>query len=233
MSEARPTPCPSHIRQRVRATSEPHPSCIRAASEPHPSHIRILSEVMGQERFLATRTRVQKRELQYQKPETVTLPALQKTFLDFFVRTCLGILHWKWRGFLVIFFWSPSPTKRTTKTPQKNRGKFGAKFGAKLGTKIRKIRGTFFLQLVSPKKVGTFSRPLTQKRPFPLDFYWCLNNSHWIENCICICVTNEWIQNQILYLFYGANQNTTCRGAPTTKDLIRKEFPICTWVCIY
>ena len=28
-------------------------------------------------------------------------------------------------------FWSPFPTKRITKTPQKIRGKFGAKFGAK------------------------------------------------------------------------------------------------------
>ena len=39
-----------------------------------------------------------------------------------------------------------SPTKQSTKTPQKIRGKFGAKFGAKFGTKIRKIQGTFVLQ---------------------------------------------------------------------------------------
>ena len=36
-----------------------------------------------------------------------------------------------------IFFWSPSPTKRSTKSPRKIRGKFGAKFGAKFGTKSK------------------------------------------------------------------------------------------------
>ena len=53
----------------------------------------------------------------------------------------------KWRGFWGNFFWSPSPTKRSAKSPRKIRGKFGAKFGAKLGTKYRKIRETFVLQL--------------------------------------------------------------------------------------
>ena len=53
----------------------------------------------------------------------------------------------KWRGFLVNFFWSPFPTKRSTKSPRKIRGKVGAKFEAKLGTKIRKIREIFVLQL--------------------------------------------------------------------------------------
>ena len=37
------------------------------------------------------------------------------------------------------FFWSPFPTKRSTKNPQTIRGKFGAKFGAKSGTKSRKF----------------------------------------------------------------------------------------------
>ena len=41
------------------------------------------------------------------------------------------------------FFWSPSPTKRSTKTPQTIRGKIGAKFRMK----IRKIRETFVLRL--------------------------------------------------------------------------------------
>ena len=53
----------------------------------------------------------------------------------------------KRRGFLVNFFWSPFPTKGSTKTPRIILGKFGAKSGAKFGTKIRKIRGTFVLQL--------------------------------------------------------------------------------------
>ena len=54
------------------------------------------------------------------------------------------------------YFWSPFPTKRSTKTPQKNRGIFGAKFGAKLGTEIRKIWGTFVLQLLWPNKMTDF-----------------------------------------------------------------------------
>ena len=82
----------------------------------------------------------------------VTLPALQKTFVDFFSGFAWGFCIEKCRGFLVNFFWSPFPTKRSTKTPQKIRGKFGVKFGAKFGTKIRKIRETFVLRLFWPKK---------------------------------------------------------------------------------
>ena len=48
------------------------------------------------------------------------------------------------------FFWSPSPTKWSTKTPQKIRGKFGAK----LGTKNQKLRETFVLQLFWPNKIS-------------------------------------------------------------------------------
>ena len=87
----------------------------------------------------------------------------------------LFVLAWefcieKWRGFLVNFFWSPFPTKRSTKTPRKIRlkfgktprkirGKFGAKFVVKFGTKIRKLRGTFVLQLFWPKKTPPCSYP--------------------------------------------------------------------------
>ena len=79
--------------------------------------------------------------------EIVTLPALQKHFVNF-----LFVFGWefcieKWRGFSENFFGSPFPTKRSTKNPRKIRGKFGAKFRAKFGTKIRKIRGTFVLRL--------------------------------------------------------------------------------------
>ena len=54
------------------------------------------------------------------------------------------------------FFWSPLPTKRSTKNPQKFRGKFGAKFGAKFGTRFRKIRGTFVLRLFWPNERPSF-----------------------------------------------------------------------------
>ena len=81
--------------------------------------------------------------------EKVTLPAAcsPEEFCEYFFRVCLGILHWKMAGIFGEFFWSPSPTKRSTKSPWKIRWKFGAKFGAKFGTKIRKIRETFVLQL--------------------------------------------------------------------------------------
>ena len=86
-------------------------------------------------------------EPRFPQPQFITLPALQKGF----VNIC-SVFAWefcieKWRGFLVNFFWSPFPTKRSTKNPRKIRGKFGAKFGAKFGTKFLKIRGTFGLQL--------------------------------------------------------------------------------------
>ena len=80
----------------------------------------------------------------------VTRPALQKNFVNIFFVFAWEFYIEKWREFLVNFFWSPSPTKRSTKSPRKNRGKFGAKFGAKFGTKIRKIRETFVLQLFWP-----------------------------------------------------------------------------------
>ena len=67
-------------------------------------------------------------------------------FCEYFVSCLPGCIE-KWRGFLVNCFCSPSPTKRSTRTPRKIREKFGAKFGAKFGMKIRKIRETFVLQL--------------------------------------------------------------------------------------
>ena len=66
----------------------------------------------------------------------LTLPPLQKHFVNIFFVFAWEVYTGKWRGFLVNFFWSPYPTKRSTKTPQKIRGKFGEKFGAKSGTKI-------------------------------------------------------------------------------------------------
>ena len=42
---------------------------------------------------------------------SVTLPALQKTFVDLCFTFAWGFGVEKWRGFLVIFFWSPFLTK--------------------------------------------------------------------------------------------------------------------------
>ena len=77
----------------------------------------------------------------------VTLPPLQKNSVNIFFVFAWEFYIGKWRGFLVNFFWSPYPTKRSTKSPRKIRGKFGEKFRAKSGTKIWKIRGTFVLRL--------------------------------------------------------------------------------------
>ena len=45
----------------------------------------------------------------------------------------------KWRGFLVIFFWSPFPTKRGTKTPQKIRENSEQISGKNSGQKLEKF----------------------------------------------------------------------------------------------
>ena len=76
-----------------------------------------------------------------------TLPALQKSFVNTFFVFAWEFCIEKWRGFLVNFFCSPSPMKRSRKNPGKIRERFGAKFGAKFGTNIQKNRGTFVLQL--------------------------------------------------------------------------------------
>ena len=78
-------------------------------------------------------------------PLFVSLPALQKNFVNIFFAFAWEFCIEKRWGVLVNFFWSLSPTKRSTKSPQKIRGRFGGKFGAKFGTKIRKIRETFVL----------------------------------------------------------------------------------------
>ena len=77
-------------------------------------------------------------------PQKITLPAFKEDIVNIFFVFAWEFCIEKWRGFLVNFFWSPSPTKRSTKSPQKTRGKFGAKFGSKFGMKIRE---TFILQL--------------------------------------------------------------------------------------
>ena len=86
----------------------------------------------------------------------------------------------KCRGFLVNFFWSPSPTKRSTKNPRKIRGELGAKFGANFGMKTRKIREeTFVLQLSWPKSLS-----LGQTRGRP--------KGNWTKEVMFICLFLAW-----------------------------------------
>ena len=92
-----------------------------------------------------------------------TLPAPQKDFVNIFLVFAWEFCIEKWRGFLVNFFWSQFPTKRSTKTPRKIRGKFGAKSEIKFGTKIWKIRGTFVLQLFWPNILWIFCGPVYQE----------------------------------------------------------------------
>ena len=115
---------------------------------------------------------LEKQGTSLQNEENLTLHALQKTFVDFFFEVDWGFCIEKWRGFLVNFFWSPSPTKRSTKTPGKLRGKFGAKFG----TKIRKIRGTFVLQLFWPKAIPPTKK--TRRRRSGLSSFAIANRKH-------------------------------------------------------
>ena len=69
----------------------------------------------------------------------ITLPALQKNFVNSFFVFAWEFCIEKWRGFLVNFFWSLSPTKRSTKSPRKIRGKFGANSGGNSGRKFEKF----------------------------------------------------------------------------------------------
>ena len=97
--------------------------------------------------YIQTELQTVKEHCTIKRSQIVTLPSLQKTFVNFLFKLAWEFCIENCGGFLVNFFWSPFPTKRSTKTHQKIRGKIGAKFGAKFGTKIRKIRGTFVLQL--------------------------------------------------------------------------------------
>ena len=62
----------------------------------------------------------------------VTLPALQKHFVNLFFVFAWEFCIEKRRGFLVNFFWSPFPTKRSAKTPRKNSGKIRSKIRGKI-----------------------------------------------------------------------------------------------------
>ena len=57
------------------------------------------------------------------------------------------------------FLWSPFPTKRSTRTPQKIRGKFGEKFGAKSGAKFEKF-GELSICDISDLTIQATKRPL-------------------------------------------------------------------------
>ena len=73
-------------------------------------------------------------------------------FCEFFFVFAWEFCIEKWREFLVNCFWSPSPTKRSTKSPRKIRGKFGAKFG---GPKVEKFGKHSFCNFSDLRKLAT------------------------------------------------------------------------------
>ena len=73
------------------------------------------------------------------KCEKVTLPALQKIFVNMFFVFAWEFCIEKWRGFLVNFFWSPFPTKRSTKNPRKFGGNSEQNSGQNSGQKFEKF----------------------------------------------------------------------------------------------
>ena len=132
-----------------------HPRLLRAWPNLHGppmSNPSVLLENKSQSGRESGKTKKQMTTVYENALRIVTLPALQKNFVHIFYVFAWEFCIEKWRGFLVNFFWSPSPTKWSTKSPRKIRGKFGAKFGAKFGTKIRIIREIFVLPLFWPKE---------------------------------------------------------------------------------
>ena len=67
------------------------------------------------------------------------LPALQKNFVNIFFVFAWEFWIEKWRGFLVKFFWSPSPTKQSTKNPRKIRENSEQNSGQNSGRKFEKF----------------------------------------------------------------------------------------------
>ena len=153
-----------------------------------------------------------------------TLPALQKNFLNIFFVFAWEFCIEKWRGFLVIILWSPSPTKRSTKSPRKIRGKFGAEFGAKFGTKIRKIQETFVLRLFWPNsfclsgvsRVGGLGECLELS-----EYYYDWRENPWRLEMVCHTFSFFWIQvisavTQMLHPLTRRSKRSSewrCRGA--------------------
>ena len=86
----------------------------------------------------------------------VTLPALHKNFVNIFFVFAWEFCIEKWGGFLVNFFWSPSPTNRSTKSPRKIRGKFGANSGQNSGRKFEKFGKLSFCDFSDLKLCGPF-----------------------------------------------------------------------------
>ena len=97
----------------------------------------------------------------------VTLPALQKIFVNIFFVFAWEFCIEKGRGFLVNFCWPPFPGKWSTKTSWKISGKIRSKI-REIRDKNSKIRGTFVLPLFWPNILDTsVTGPLQRSTPLP------------------------------------------------------------------
>ena len=85
----------------------------------------------------------------------VALPALQKTFVNFVLRICLGIWHSKWRGFYLCIFSGLHCSENKAQSSEKS-GKIRRNYRWILQAEIsdKRKRGLFFLQLSHHNRVA-------------------------------------------------------------------------------
>ena len=76
-------------------------------------------------------------------PENLLCPPSRRFFVDFFLEFAWEFCIEKWRGFLVIFFWSPFPTKQSTKNSSKSSGKIRSEIRGKIRDENSKNSGNF------------------------------------------------------------------------------------------
>ena len=97
-------------------------------------------------------------------PPFVTLPALQKNFVNIFFVFAWEFCIEKRRGFLVNFFWSPFPTKRSTKSLEKFGENSEQNSGQNSGRKFEKFGKLSFCSFSDL----TFCGRMTIVWPMPL-----------------------------------------------------------------
>ena len=106
-----------------------------------------------------------------------------ENFCDIFFEFVWKFRFEKWRGSLVNFIWSPFPTKRSTKTPQKIQWKFGAEFGKNSGRKFEKFGELSFCNFSDLKIRSVFGH---------------VRASGWQQGVLSHSNTTRWIKDKAL-----------------------------------
>ena len=88
----------------------------------------------------------------FREEQSVTLPALQKNFVNIFFVFAGEFCIEKWRGFLVNFLWSRSPTKRSTRVLEKFGENSEQNSGQNSGRKFEKFGKLSFCDLPNLRK---------------------------------------------------------------------------------